>query len=69
MTQEDIIEMARYADREWDCDRDMVEWLETFAQAVAARENERLAKVFDARDTGTGFYESHEPAQIIRGEA
>jgi len=36
---------------------------------VAAKERERLAKVFDARDTGTGFYEPHEPAEIIRGEA
>ena len=34
-----------------------------------AEERERLAKVFDARNTGTGFYEPHEPAQIIRGEA
>ena len=42
MTQDEIIGMARYADREWDCDRDMFEWLETFAQAVAAKERERL---------------------------
>ena len=38
MTQDDIIRMAREADREWDCDRDMVEWLEWFAALVAAAE-------------------------------
>jgi hypothetical protein len=27
---------------------------------------EEAAKVFDARHTGDGFYEPHEPAQIIR---
>jgi hypothetical protein len=27
---------------------------------------EEVAKMFDARDTGDGFYEPHEPAQIIR---
>jgi hypothetical protein len=28
---------------------------------------EEAAKVFDARDKGTGFYEPNEPAEIIRG--
>lgn len=28
---------------------------------------EEAAKAFDARNTGTGFYEPHEPAEIIRG--
>lgn len=27
---------------------------------------EEVAKMFEARDTGDGFYEPHEPAQIIR---
>jgi len=27
---------------------------------------EEVAKMFDARDTGDGFYEPHEPAEIIR---
>jgi hypothetical protein len=27
---------------------------------------EEAAKVFDARDKGTGFYDPHEPAEIIR---
>ena len=56
MTREDIIpsrtdvlSMAREADREWDCDRDMVEWLEWFATLVATAsasvEREACAKV------------------------
>lgn len=43
-----VIEMAREADREWDCDRDMVEWLEHFAALVAADEREQGQKWFDA---------------------
>jgi hypothetical protein len=27
---------------------------------------EEVAKVFDARNNGNGFYEPHEPAEIIR---
>jgi hypothetical protein len=27
---------------------------------------EEMAKVFDARNKGTGFYDPHEPAEIIR---
>ena len=42
MTRDDIIRMAREADREWDCDRDMFEWLEWFANLVAAAERERI---------------------------
>ena len=77
MTQDEIIEMARQAGGvfselpmmdAWVFD-DVDKCLETFAKLVAARERERLAKVFDARNKGTGFYEPHEPAQIIRGEA
>ena len=47
MTRDDIITMAREADREWDCDRDMVEWLEWFATLVAAAEREACAMVAD----------------------
>lgn len=47
----DVLSMAREADREWDCDRDMVEWLEWFAalvaSRVAAKEREACAKVLD----------------------
>ena len=38
MIRDDIIQMAREADREWDCDRDMVEWLERFADLVSKQE-------------------------------
>jgi hypothetical protein len=75
MTQ-DIIEMARQAGFVVTYIGDPIgtnyAMIENFAKLVddraTARERERLAKVFDARDTGTGFYEPHEPAQIIRGE-
>lgn len=45
MTRDEIIRMAREADREWDCDRDTVVWLEWFAALVAAAEREACAKV------------------------
>jgi hypothetical protein len=35
------------------------------AQAVLD-EREACAKLFDDRDNGVGFYEPHEPAEIIR---
>ena len=52
----DVLSMAREADREWDCDRDMVEWLEWFAALIASRvaaasasvEREACAKVCEA---------------------
>jgi hypothetical protein len=28
---------------------------------------EEVARAFDARNTGSGFYEPHEPSEIIRG--
>lgn len=45
MTQDEIIQMAREADREWDCDRDMYEWLEWFAGLVAKKERERISSL------------------------
>ena len=45
----DVLSMAREADREWDCDRDMVEWLEWFAALVAA------AAIKDAPDYKMGY--------------
>ena len=56
MTRDDIIRMAREADREWDCDRDMVEWLECFAALVAAAEREACAKVCDDWYEKRGLY-------------
>jgi hypothetical protein len=43
--------------------------IERFAALVATAERERLAKVFDELDKGIGFYDPHEPAEIIRGQA
>lgn len=40
--------------------------LEAFATLLLDEENEACAKMFDDRDTGTGFYEPHEPAEMIR---
>ena len=34
--------------------------------AGADTERERIAREFDRRDTGNGFYEPHEPAEIVR---
>ena len=49
MTREDIIRWAHEADREWDCDRDMFEWLEWFANLVAAAEREACIELTDSR--------------------
>lgn len=46
MTQDDIIRMAAHADREWDCDRDMFEWLETFAEQVRDDYSNKHAKLW-----------------------
>ena len=35
-------------------------------EAGVAKEREACAKLFDNRDNGIGFYEPHEPAEIIR---
>lgn len=44
MTNNQIQEWIAHADREWDCDRDMLEWWRTFADQVAANEREACAK-------------------------
>ena len=70
MTQYEIIEMWKNSG-----DLEIIGMpyskIEAFAKLVAAKERERLAILFDKRNTGTGFYEPHEPAEIIRarGEA
>jgi len=46
-----------------------IHYLEAFAKLIAQHERERLAKVFDKLDKGIGFYDPHEPAEIIRGQA
>lgn len=41
--------------------------LARFAALIEAHERERIAAHFDSRDKGVGgFYDPHEPAQIIR---
>jgi hypothetical protein len=47
MTNEDIIKLARNADREWDCDRNMMEWVLEFGEAVAARERKDIALMIE----------------------
>ena len=76
MTQDEIIEMARQTHLPYFWETGVpcnLSGLEAFAKLVeertAAKERERLAIVFDKRDTGTGFYETHEPAEIIRARA
>lgn len=71
MTQDEIIEIYKEVsnklcnDKEW-CWHGVGEPLQMFAKLVAEKEREACAKLFDDRDTGTGFYEPHEPAEIIR---
>jgi len=63
--KQEIIEMARQAG----FDEHHAKFdtrMEAFAKLVAAKEREACARLFDKRDTGTGFYEPHEPAEIIR---
>lgn len=46
--------------------------LELFASMVAAKERERIAVEFDRRVAiipGSGWYEPHEPAEIVRATA
>ena len=71
MTRDDIIRMAHEADREWDCDRDMFEWLEWFANLVAANEREACAKVCDemaSRDKLSNYYKVAANAIRARGQ-
>jgi hypothetical protein len=45
MTQDEIIEMAKQADKEFDGDREASEWVEYFAKLVAAKEREACALI------------------------
>ena len=74
MTQDEIIEMAKKAGAAVGRQApDAPEIVFTqcldiyrFATLVASAEREACAKLFDDRNTGTGFYDPHEPAEIIR---
>ena len=54
MARNDILWMARQADREWDCDRNMVEWLEHFAGLVTEMEREACARVCEGWNHADG---------------
>ena len=71
MTQDEIIEMANKAyaiDDGKPLHPSALFHLEIFAKLVAQHEREACAKLFDDRNTGTGFYDPHEPAEIIRAK-
>lgn len=67
MTQDENIEMLPYLNASYEGD-DLYtgDQVRELMKLVAAKEREACAKLFDDRDTGTGFYEPHEPAEIIR---
>ena len=80
MNRQEIIQMAKKAGLDLDGDNIFspksdpqvdvhITDLEVFAALVASSERERLAKVFDELNKGIGFYDPHEPAEIIRGQA
>jgi hypothetical protein len=67
------IDMAREAGaKDWQKMNSDVEYmmstdaLKAFEALVRADEREACAKMFDDRNNGIGFYEPHEPAEIIR---
>jgi hypothetical protein len=66
MTREDIIRLACHADREWDCDRNMFEWVLCFAEMVARAEREEIAKMFESLETQTWHGEDF--VRAIRGK-
>ena len=69
MTQDEVVEMAQECNligMRPHLDGIYSEALVAFANLVAAKEKEACAKLFDDRNKGTGFYEPHEPAEIIR---
>lgn len=67
MTRDDILRMAREADREWDCDRSMEEWVECFAALVAAAEREECAQIADAEASIEGIAQRISAAIRARG--
>jgi hypothetical protein len=50
MTRQDIIRLAHHADREWDCDRNMMEWVLEFGEMVARAEREQIALMIERID-------------------
>lgn len=68
MTREGIIRLARDADREWDCDRNMQEWVLEFGESVAAAQREEIAKMFESLETQTWHGEDFVRAIRAMGE-
>jgi hypothetical protein len=72
MNREDVVRIGREVGLpHWYDTKGLVneKQLIKFATRIAEHERERLAKVFDELDKGIGFYDPHEPAEIIRGQA
>jgi hypothetical protein len=57
MNRDDIIKLARYADREWDCDRNMMEWVLEFGESVARAEREQIALMIERSIDLTGLHD------------
>ena len=64
MTNDEIVELMEQAGPL--LRTPFAQWCVKFAKLVAAKEREACALEFDRRDIGIGFYEPHEPAEIIR---
>lgn len=76
MNREDISHMAQEAgaraQQNKNCDVEYlfsIEQIQRLLVAAKTEENEACAKLFDDRDNGIGFYEPHEPAEIIRARS
>lgn len=74
MEQEEIIKLAAEAGFKWPdiCETTIEQRLERFANLVAAAERELISAEFDRRSVysdgtpSSGWYEPHEPAEIVR---
>lgn len=67
MTREEIIRVARSDGWAADVSLKWDDFFVRFATMVAAAEREAIAQMFDKRNVSSeGFYEPHEPAEIIR---
>lgn len=69
MARNDILWMARQADREWDCDRNMVEWLEHFAGLVAEMEREACALIVEHKQVPLNWNDRECFAKAIRARS
>jgi hypothetical protein len=63
MTQDEIIEMAKDADRICDYDRYDLDWVEVFAKLVAAKEREACADIAEEQRYAMNISLTSHPAQ------